>query len=131
MDCLEIVYSGAVIKRVLGSGGQTQIECSEKLALEHSGWLALRARGVVAPEGYGGLAPWNLYAHTSPVYVLVNGHPIGVGADLTAMADYVRMLMEIYRRHGNLPEGPKRDELTANCNKAVEYYETLLEQSIV
>ena len=68
----------------------------------HSGWIALRARGVVEPERYGGEAPWNLYAHTSPVSVIVEDAPTGIGSDLTAMADYVRMLMEIYGRGGNL-----------------------------
>ena len=37
--------------------------------------------------------------------------PIGIGSDLTAMADYARMLMEVYRRKGNLGAGEHWDEL--------------------
>jgi len=67
LDCLELVVNGAVVKRVDGKGWRTEIECSERVKLNDSAWLALRARGTVEPEGYGGVAPWNLYAHTSPI----------------------------------------------------------------
>lgn len=123
LDCLELVVNGAVVKRVEGKGGQTQIECAERLRLEASGWIALRARGTVEPEEYGGVAPWNLYAHTSPVYVHRGGRPIRVGADLTAMADYVRILMERYRRSGVFASTRQRDELMENCRAALSYYE--------
>ena len=126
LECLEIILNGAVIKRVEAKGGQTSIECSESVRPGHSGWVALRARGVVEPESYGGVAPWNLYAHTSPVYVIVGDAPIGIGSDLTAMADYVRMLMEIYRRQGNLGPGEHWDELAGNGRKAISFYENRL-----
>ena len=42
------------------------------------------------------------------------------------MADYVRMLMEIYRRGGNLGPGEHWDELVDNGRKAISFYESRL-----
>jgi hypothetical protein len=127
LDCVEIVCNGAVVRRVDGGGGQTRIECSEIVPLEGSAWLALRARGCVEPDRYGGLAPWKLYAHTSPVYVYRDGHPIRVASDLTAMADYVRMIAEVYRRRGLFADDGQRQELRRNIDSAVAFYENALD----
>ncbi len=126
LDCLEIVRNGAVAKRVEGSGGQKEIVCSERVPLKESGWFAARARGVVPPDQYGGVAPWNLHAHTSPVYVSRGGQPICVDSDVTAMADYVRMIMEIYRRRDNFKTDEQREELVSNCHRAISFYESKL-----
>lgn len=126
LDGLEIVRNGAVVKRVDGGGGQTEIVCRERVPLEKSAWFAVRARGNVAPEQYGGLAPWNLHAHSSPIYVLRGGRPICETADATGMADYVRMVMEVYRRQGQFADDHQRDELMGNCRKAIAFYEKML-----
>ena len=123
LDCLEIVANGAVIKHVEGKGGQTEITCAERIRLDGSSWFAARTRGRVAPEGYGGVSTWNLHAHTSPIYVLRGDKPIGVKSDLTAMADYVRMVMEIYGRRGQFTSDAHRQELMTNCEKALTFYE--------
>ena len=126
LDCIEIVRNGAVVKRVEGTGGQTEIECVERVSLDESAWFAVRARGRVEPERYGGVAPWNLYAHTSPVYVLRGNRPIRVAADLTGMVDYIRMVMEVYRRRGVFATDDQRREMMANGEKALAFYEGAL-----
>jgi hypothetical protein len=42
------------------------------------------------------------------------------------MADYVRMVMEIYRRRGQFAADEQRRELMANCEKALAFYEEFL-----
>ena len=126
MKDIKIVCNGAVVKRVDGGGGQTEIACSERVPLKKSAWFAARTRGNVAPDQYGGGAPWNLHAHSSPVYLLKGGRPICEPADATGMADYVRMVMEAYRRQGQFADDHQRDELMGNCQKAVAFYEKIL-----
>ena len=126
LDALEIVQNGAVIKRIEGTGGQTEIAWADTLRLNGSAWVAARARGRVESERYGGLAPWNLHAHTSPVYVLQDNAPIRVVSDLTGMADYVRMVMEVYRRQGQFTSDSQQHELMANCKRALAFYELAL-----
>ena len=123
LECLEIVCNGAVVERVDGGGGQKEIVCSTRVPLERSAWFAARARGSVAPEQYGGAAPWNLHAHSSPIYVLRGGRPICEAADVTGMADYVRMVMEVYRSRGQFASDEQRDEMRTNCLKALAFYE--------
>jgi hypothetical protein len=86
LDRLEIIANGGVVQTVEGKGGQCEIAFETRLPLKESTWLAARARGVVYPEAYGGEHPWNLHAHTSPVYVHKGGRPIVCRADATAMA---------------------------------------------
>jgi len=52
-----------------------------------------------------------------------------VGADLTAMADYVRVLMERYRRFGTFATAEQFDELMGSCRKAIAFYESGLSRS--
>lgn len=126
LDCVEIVSNGGVVKHIEAKGGQTEVACAERVRLKGSAWFAARTRGRVAPDAYGGIAPWNLHAHTSPIYVLSGNEPIRVKADLTAMADCVRMVMEIYRRSGQFATDEQRLELMANCEKAIAFYEGTL-----
>jgi len=126
LDQLEIVVNGAVEYVVEGKGGECELACEARLALRESSWLAARARGRVEPEAYGGIAPWNLHAHTSPVYVLKGGQPILRRADATALADYVRMISEWYRRSGQFANDEQRSALFDNLDKAVKFYDGLL-----
>ncbi|MDP6358620.1 MAG: CehA/McbA family metallohydrolase, partial [Planctomycetota bacterium] len=123
LDCLEIVCNGAVVKHVEAKGGQKEVECAERIRVDNSCWVAARARGTVEPQTYGGKVPWKLHAHSSPVYVLKGGRQIGVKSDLTAMADYLRMLSEIYRKRGSFKTDEQRQELTSNIEKALAVYE--------
>jgi len=126
LDCLEIVMNGAVVKHVEGKGGETEVAFADRIRLDGSAWFAARTRGHVLPESYGGVATWRLHAHTSPIYVVRGNGPIHLKADLTAMADYVRMVMEIYRRRGKFTSDDQWGELMANCEKALRYYEGAL-----
>ena len=42
------------------------------------------------------------------------------------MADYVRMVMEVYRRRGVFATDDQRRELMDNCEKALAFYESAL-----
>lgn len=126
LDALEIVRNGAVVKRVEGTGGQTEITCADHIQVDGSAWFAARARGRVEPERYGGVAPWSLHAHTSPVYVFRGNMPIRVASDITGMADYVRMVMEVYRRQGQFASEEQRSELMTGCERALAFYEHAL-----
>ena len=128
LDRMEVVVNGAVEHVVDGRGGQREIVCETRLRLRESSWVAARVRGHVTPGAYGGVAPWNLHAHTSPVYVHRGGRPILQRADATAMADYVRLIREVYRRGGTFKNERQRRALSANLAKAEAFYERLLKR---
>ena len=55
--------------------------------------------------------------------------PICVASDLTGMADYIRMVMEIYRRRGVFANDDQRQELLTNGRNALAFYEDALRAS--
>lgn len=129
VERLEIVVNGAVEEIVDGQGGQTELTCETRLPLLESSWLAARVRGRVEPERYGGVGPWNLHAHTSPVYVLKGGKPVLRRADATAMADYVRLLEVWYRMGGKFANDDQRNHLLENLRTAEAFYDALLRRA--
>lgn len=128
LERMEIIANGAVQRIVEGKGGQRELVCETSMDVPASSWLAARVRGRVEPVAYGGVAPWNLHAHTSPIYVLKQGKPILQRADATAMADYVRLVTERYRRAGSFKSQKHRDALSRNLGKALAFYEALLKR---
>jgi len=126
LDRMEIVANGAVEHIVEGKGGQRELACETRMDISQSTWLAARVRGRVEPDVYGGVAPWNLHAHTSPVYVLKDGRPVLQRADATAMADYVRLITERYRKRATFKNPKQRDHLFGNLARALAFYEGLL-----
>lgn len=129
LDHLDILCNGGAVRRVEGKGGQREIAFDGRVKLDGSSWIAACARGEVAPDAYGGTHLWKLFAHTSPVYVLMDGKPIRVPTDMASMADYVRLCMEKYLPGGHYAGGQfsndaQIQELTANCRKAIEFYES-------
>ncbi len=126
LDRVEIIVNGAVQHTVHGKGGRREIACETDLDIPESAWMAARVRGRVEPAVYGGTAPWNLHAHTSPIYVRKGKRPIIQKADATWMADYVRFVAEVYRRTGVFKNEHQRDALLTNISKALSFYERLL-----
>lgn len=129
LNHLDVLCNGGTVRRVEGKGGQREIAFSGRIQLGQSSWIAACARGEVAPQTFGGVYPWRLYAHTSPVYALLEGKPIKVASDLTSMADYVRVCRVRYSPGGWFGGGRFSDEdqlreLMANCQKAIEFYES-------
>jgi len=128
LDRMEIVVNGAVQHAVEGNGGQRELTCETRVRLRESSWLAARVRGRVEPQAYGGVAPWNLHAHSSPIYVIKDGTPIVQRADATWMADYIRYIGEIYRKGGRFSSRRRREALLQNLGKALAFYEGLLKE---
>ena len=126
LERMEIIANGAVQHVVDGKGGQHELACETRMDVSDSTWFAARVRGRVEPEAYGGVAPWNLHAHTSPVYVLKAGRPVLQRADATAMADYVRLITERYRQSASFKNQKHRTALFENLKRALAFYEGLL-----
>jgi len=126
LDCMEIIVNGAVQHTVQGKGGSREIACETDLIIQESAWVAARVRGRVEPKTYGGKTPWNLHAHTSPIYILKGKRPIAQKADATWMADYIRFLAEVYRRVEVFKNEQQREALYGNMAKALSFYEKLL-----
>ena len=128
LDHLDIICNGAVVARVDGKARQRELTFEGPIDVDESCWIAAYARGQVVPDAFGAVHPWELIAHTSPVYVLVDGRPVCVPSDMAAMADYVRLCMTRYVHGGFFEPGrfageEQVEELMANCRRALAFYD--------
>lgn len=84
MDRLEIIRDGKVVHTVEGDGSNL-IEVELDVAVESSGWIAVR---VLGPTQHGAMDSY-LYAHSNPVYVLADGEPIRSASDASFFVKWI------------------------------------------
>jgi hypothetical protein len=73
---LEIVVNGEVVARQTPSGGPSTASIETEIRVPTGGWLAARCWGAAWVPGWG--VGQRIYAHTSPLYVSVEGRPAPV-----------------------------------------------------
>src|SRR5207244_10091188 len=69
MDVLELIVNGEVIASVEATDGGRSATLSHDLRIDESCWIAVRALG----PGHTTVLDDTLFAHTSPIYVTVDG----------------------------------------------------------
>jgi hypothetical protein len=92
IDLLEIICNGRVIIATTASGNRQHALLELETNVAESGWLAARCWSrETLPDSHGGQV---LYAHTSPVYFLINGKPFqpkqAMAAPLLAILEQTR-----------------------------------------
>ena len=86
LQCVEVIFNGAVVAATEASGDwPSQAVLEVDVPFSGSGWLAARA---LCPRGPNELQ--RIYAHTSPVYVRVDGKP--PRGDATEFAPFIAKL---------------------------------------
>ncbi|MCZ7643737.1 MAG: CehA/McbA family metallohydrolase [Planctomycetota bacterium] len=125
LERLDVVANGQVVLYAENRGGRKTLELEGRVRLKQDGWLAARCHGSAAPRRTGGARVWDLYAHSSPTYVRVDGKGIGDPAEALRMADSVRFIRE-YARHAGWWKTPKQLEgYMKLCAKAIRFYERI------
>ncbi|MBW7995832.1 MAG: hypothetical protein FVQ81_04515 [Candidatus Glassbacteria bacterium] len=81
------------VSRTYANGSETSWEIRDTITLERSSWLALHA--VTDSSGAGDEAV-ELEAHTNPVYVLVDGRPVGEPEELRAAIERLEEMRAYY-----------------------------------
>lgn len=125
LERLEVIQDGRVAVFAENRGGRKTLSVEGRLPATRDGWIAARCHGSASAAATGGVMIWNLYAHTSPVYVRVDGKGIGDPAEALRMADAVRFIREYARRGGWWKTPRQREGYSALCARAIRYYERL------
>ncbi|MEO7652793.1 MAG: CehA/McbA family metallohydrolase, partial [Bryobacteraceae bacterium] len=92
---VEIVYNGEVVaEQASWKGREAKLE--REIAVDRGGWVAARVAGVSKTH-----AAFTVFAHTSPVYVEVEGTPRvrseAAGAFVDEIGDSIRFIRKSYR----------------------------------
>jgi hypothetical protein len=99
LDRVEVIRNGEVVAAADVTGDGRDVAVDEKLTLNESGWIALRASGPPHPNQPGG----SVFGHTSPIYIEAPGAPLDARADAEYFLTWIDRLWATVRRRNRIP----------------------------
>jgi hypothetical protein len=114
VDQLEILYNGRIVAAKEASGNRQAALLEFETSATESGWLAARcwSRDRLA-DGQA------VFAHTSPVYILVDGRPLRPGPDAAApMLAVLEQTRDWITRDAHCPTEHQREHLLGVVEEA-------------
>ena len=140
-DRLEIVRNGTVIGSATPTGARHTAEIHLEEPLRASCWIAARAmedlgrypgvdfskihraEGTLLSSFYGTRRPENVFAHTSPVYAIVDGKPIRSWDDAQYYIKYMAHAIEWLQAEARFASAEDRKSSIAAFEQAKRIYE--------
>lgn len=126
IERLEIVENGRVVSAVENPDRKLDVELEAKLPIERSTWLAARA---YSPEKLpyqafpmAGLPSVPVMAHTSPIYVSVEGQPRRSPEDARVLLGWVQEAIEWARTQARFEKPEQREDMITLFQRAEAIY---------
>jgi hypothetical protein len=124
LDRVEVLYNGKVIATAAPAQGALTAELDQRLRLDRSGWVALRASGPAVADVKGE----KVYAHTSPVYVVVAGRQAGSAEDARFFLDWIDRLWETVQQRDRFPDERSKAAVQAEVDQARQVYRKMIDR---
>ena len=121
LDALEIVVNGEVV--AAAEGPARELSLDTELTLDKGSWIAARARG---PYDRLLVNDDNAFAHSSPVYCLVDGRKPRNPDDARFFISWIDQLIERVERSDRFETGAQRRETMELFQRAQDYYRGVL-----
>jgi TolB protein len=121
LDRVDVLYNGQVVASAKPSRQGPSTQLDKTVRIDRSGWLALRAAGPAAPEVKGEL----VYAHTSPVYVVVAGKPAGSAEDARYFLRWIDRLWDTVEQRDRFPDQRSQAEVEAEVDAARKVFQKM------
>lgn len=122
IDSLELIQNGKIIKNLDLSGRKyrpvLKANISAELRPDRSGWVVARAI-FKSPDGR------LRQAHTSPIYMIVDGKEIASKTDAEFMIRWIDRLLEISNQPDRYQSDKQRQEVRAIFKEARRVYENI------
>jgi hypothetical protein len=127
LETLQVIVNGKVVAEETGPSEDLVLETT--LRLDRSSWVAARAfEGPDPPEAWQP-AP-QVFAHTSPVYLLEAGQPVVVPESVRDLLEKIDRLMAYTRHLDGFREESHREETLEVYREAREVLERRLDLSL-
>jgi len=127
IDSLELIYNERMIKRLNLEDKVPSLVLQESAVMElkplRSGWIAARAI-FTSPDGH------LRQAHTSPVYIIVDGKPTASKNDAQYMIRWIDRLLEVSRKPDRYQSDDERSETQEIFKQARHIYENIARRAI-
>jgi hypothetical protein len=125
LDRVEVLYNGKVVATAAPARDALTTSLDRSVAVGRSGWLALRAVGRAVPDVQGE----NLFAHTSPVYVVVAGTAAGSAEDARYFLKWIDRLWDAVEERDRIPGEQRKAEVKAEIDRARKAYQQIIERN--
>ncbi len=125
IERIEIVVNGEIVASTPADADGRHATITHEIAASESGWIAAR---VIGPKHALVLDPDGAFAHTSPIYVTIDGAPIAASEDAAFFVEWIDRLIEMYARVGHVPSDAERDAVIAIFREGQAYYRRIIEQ---
>jgi hypothetical protein len=123
VEWLEIVAGGRVVARLENPQGERQLELTVVVPIEQGTWIAARAHGGARVAGQNGPQQ----AHTSPIYVEVDGRPTRSRADAEVLAGWCDDAIDWAKTRALFHSEAQRREVVALFEQAKQVYVAQME----
>ena len=126
MEALELVVNGHVVRRCEVKDNPYSLYLSERIRVARSSWIALRVRGSghrFAPNDR------EVYAHTSPVYVTVDGRRISTRADAYFFIEQIDILVANIYAKANFENPEQQSKIVKRFREAQAIYREIAENA--
>lgn len=117
IDRLELIVNGEVV--ATAADGEHRASLTHDLKIGRSCWVAARVSGPVHELV---LDRDGAFAHTSPVYVSVDGAPVATVEDATYFVEWIDRLIAVAAEKGVYPSSGERDRVAAIFREGQAYY---------
>lgn len=121
MERIELVVNGEAVASAAATDGGRYTRLVHEVIARESCWIALRATG----PAHDLVLDDALFAHTSPVYVTVDGAPVARGEDAAYFVEWIERLIAMTRAEGRFASEAQMDEVLAVFRAGQAYYRAL------
>jgi hypothetical protein len=125
LERIEILYNGKVVAQGKPPEGEASTSLDQKIRLNKSGWIALRVSGKPHADVEGE----HVYAHTTPVYVVVEDKPAGLAEDAKYFLPWIDRLWTVVEERDRIPDAQQKEEVKAHIDRARDVYREILKRA--
>jgi hypothetical protein len=125
---IDLIVNGEQQQTFLLNAGRTNVDTTFSVTIDRTAWIAARVYGVKPNRSIIGDS---LFAHTSPVYITVNGDRLAVTEDIQHFVDWLADLEDLVVTQGSWESPDDSTRVLDEILAARGYYLQLLEPTSV
>lgn len=120
LETLEVIFNGQTALRAAPADDPRRASLTQDLAIDRSGWIALRAKGQRGPTQQAAEA----FAHTSAVYIEVAGSAVRSPEDAEYFIRWTQRLWNDVRQRNRIPAA-QQAHVEQQISQALDFYRKL------
>ena len=124
-NAIELIVNGKVAAYEKVEAGQRIKRIDIELPIDRSSWIAMRVRGPDHPTVFDG----PVWAHTSPVYVMVAGQKIASRPDAQYFVDWIEQMLRVVAARNRYPSVQDRRQVEMLFRRAQDEFRKMVDAS--